>query len=153
MIKQHSLNDDRLLIITRTSRKQIKKKKTLFIFISLKVTLKNYSQHEYHFRYILFSGSFPFIIRKTFCRFKQKKIWNMFSRYYLYIHSLLHCVVLVQLARDYYARNIVFYPNDLFSFFDRVLLQKFYLLPKYHRDKGSIKSSTWLWVTLNLYVN
>lgn len=71
--KPDSLND-RLFIILKGENK-----KTLFIFISLKVKLKNYSQHEYHFRYILFSAFF--LLKKTFCRFKQKKIWNMFSRY------------------------------------------------------------------------
>lgn len=106
-----------------------KTKKTLFIFISLEVMLKNYSQHEYHFRFILFSGFF--FIKKNFLPFQAQK--NM--KYVFAIYSLQHSPAIIM-------HGIVFYANDLFSFFDRVLLQKFYLLPKYHRDKGSIKSST-----------
>lgn len=79
-----------------------------------------------------FSPGF-FFIKENFLPFQAEKK-NM--KYVFAIYTPL------QLACDYYARNIVFYANDLFSFFDRVLLQKFYLLLKYHRDKGSMKSST-----------
>jgi len=47
------------------------KTKKLFIFISLEVMLKNYSQHEYHFRFILFSG---FFIKENFLPFQAQKI-------------------------------------------------------------------------------